>query len=98
LTCLLRLNSFIPDTSSEEGRKLLERYTNSISEEQFDLSYYIPGMTYRDTEEMAIFERKEFYGRLLKRKMEEKERAEEAAKTTSGKVSSSPRKRNVRRR
>jgi hypothetical protein len=74
---------------------LLDRYNETISEEQFDLSYYIPGITYRDTEEMAIFERKDFYNRLLKRKMVEKERAEEANRKANSGVKA-PRK--VKRR
>lgn len=37
-------------------------------DEQFDLSYYVKGFSYQDTENMSINERLEFYDRLIKRK------------------------------
>jgi hypothetical protein len=37
-------------------------------------------MSWNDTESMAVFERREIYNRLLKRKSEEKEAMEEANK------------------
>jgi hypothetical protein len=47
-----------------------------VHTEQFDLSYYISGMTFQDTENMSVFERKKLYGHLVKRKMEENDKAE----------------------
>ena len=68
-----------------------------ILNEQFDISYYVKGITYTDTENMAIFERNQTYNRLLRRKNEEKEIAEENAKkiqaTRAATVSPSRRRR-----
>lgn len=46
---------------------------DQIMDEQFDLSYYVKGFSFTDTEEMSSFERKAFYNRLLTRKNAEKE-------------------------
>lgn len=74
------LNFFVPDSRTSAGRELILKKINVIYDEQFDISYYIKGITWQDTENMAIFERREIYNRLLKRKNEEKEASEEAMK------------------
>lgn len=73
-----------------------------ILDEQFDISYYTKGISWADTDNMAIFERKEIYRRLLKRKRDEREAAEEAHKKSASKIksnnsSSTGRPRKVRR-
>jgi hypothetical protein len=70
----------------------------TIYDEQFDISYYIKGISWSDTESMAIFERKEMYNRLLKRKTEEKEAMEEANKKTNSIKTSNHSKPTKRRR
>lgn len=73
----------VPDSKTEQSRQLRLDLWNRIVGEQFDLSYYIPGITWTDTEHMAVFERAEMYSRLLKRKDDEKEmmkKAQEEAK------------------
>ena len=52
-------------------------------DEQFDLSYYVKGMSYIDTEEMTAVERRAMYNRLIRRKETEKEEYEKASKKTS---------------
>jgi hypothetical protein len=69
--------------TTEQGRETLEILVRTILDEQFDISYYIKGMTYTDTENMAVFERKQIYRRLIKRKSEEKEAAEESHKNAN---------------
>lgn len=71
-------NFLVPDSKTRDGAEYRMALWNSILDEQFDLSYYIPGMSWRDTENMAVFERKEMYSRLLQRKTQEKEAIEKA--------------------
>jgi len=77
------MNFFVPDTRTEQGIKLLHHLIKTIYDEQFDISYYVKGISWEDTEKMAIFERKEVYNRLLKRKTEEKEAAEDVSRKAS---------------
>lgn len=58
----------------------MKHMMRNILDEQFDISYYIKGITYTDTENMAIFERKQIYSRLIKRKEDERQAAEDASK------------------
>jgi hypothetical protein len=69
----------------------------TILDEQFDISYYVKGITYTDTETMAIFERKQMYNRLIRRKSEEKNAAEEASKKSSAISVSKPQSKTSRR-
>ena len=55
----------------------------NILDEQFELSYYVRGMTYTDTENMAVFERKQMFTRLLKRKQEEKDQHDKAVERSN---------------
>jgi hypothetical protein len=58
-----------------------------IHQEQFDLSYYVKGITFADTEAMSIFERKKLYGHLIKRKTEENDKTEQARKSMEANMS-----------
>lgn len=67
------MSSFIPDLTTEEGQKERLRLYNQILDEQFDISYYVKGISFADSDNMASFERKEIYNRLIKRRNEERE-------------------------
>ena len=71
--CRLIQNFFIPDSTTKEGQEERMGRLDQIMDEQFDLSYYVKGFSFQDTEQMATFERKAFYNRLLTRKQAERE-------------------------
>jgi hypothetical protein len=88
---------FVPDLTTEDGQKLAYTLISNILSEQFDISYYVKGISWTDTENMSVIERREIYNRLLKRKTEEREAMEEANKKAKSGVATSSSSRSSRR-
>ena len=71
--CPSGLPFFVQGSTTEEEFDWRMSMIDRIYDEQFDLSYYVKGVSIRDTDFMTIKERQEFYSRLLKVKEQERE-------------------------